>query len=98
MTEPSEGFVRVWLRIKGRVQGVGFRFSAVDQARRLGLMGWVWNTYDGDVELVAEGPEDRLRRLVAWAHAGPAGALVVDVEEKWLAYAGEFDGFGIRRA
>ena len=87
---------RVWLRIAGRVQGVGFRFSAVDEARRLGLTGWVRNTYDGDVELIAEGDAQRLQQLVAWCRSGPPGARVTRVEDKWLPYTGEFDGFRIR--
>jgi len=86
----------VMMRIRGRVQGVGFRFSAVAQARDLGLNGWVRNTADGDVELLAEGPEDRVRRLVFWCHDGPRGALVTDVEEQWLTASGGFDGFHIR--
>ncbi len=88
---------RVHLRISGRVQGVGFRYSTVDEARRLGLTGWVRNTGDGDVELVSEGPEDRLQRLVTWCHAGPPGALVTHVEAEWGAYSGEFAEFRIRR-
>jgi acylphosphatase len=87
---------RVALRIRGRVQGVGFRFSALDEARRLGVTGWVRNTYNGDVELVAEGEDDQLRRLVAWCHTGPRGSLVTDVEQQWLPHTGEFDGFRIR--
>ncbi len=97
MAESVEEHARLHLRITGRVQGVGFRFSALDEARRLSLTGWVRNTDDGDVELVAEGARDRLRRLCTWAHAGPPGALVTDVAERWLAYGGEFDTFRIRR-
>jgi acylphosphatase len=92
----AEPQARVWLRIQGRVQGVGFRFSAVDEARRLSLTGWVRNTHAGHVELVAEGPERQLQRLVFWCHTGPPGSLVTDVEQQWLPYAGEFDGFRIR--
>ena len=88
---------RVWLRIKGRVQGVGFRYAAVDEAMRLGLTGWVRNTPDGDVELVAEGDAERIRRIIDWSHAGPPGALVVDVDQQILPYAGAFDAFRIRR-
>jgi acylphosphatase len=84
------------VRIKGRVQGVGFRFSAIDEARRLGLAGWVRNTHDGDVELVAEGERDQLRRLLTWCHAGPPGARVTNVEERWLEHRGEFTDFRIR--
>lgn len=88
---------RVWLRVAGRVQGVGFRYAAVDEGMRLGLTGWVRNTPDGNVELVAEGDAESLRRLVAWTHAGPPGALVTNVDQQILPYAGEFDTFRIRR-
>jgi acylphosphatase len=86
---------RLSLRIKGRVQGVGFRFAAVDEARRLGLTGWVRNTHDGDVAIVAEGNAEALGRLATWCHTGPRGALVVDVEQQWLSYSGEFESFQI---
>ncbi|MCK6554491.1 acylphosphatase [Candidatus Binatia bacterium] len=88
---------RVRLRIKGRVQGVGFRYAAVDEAMRLGLTGWVRNTPDGDVELVAEGHAELVRRLIDWSHAGPPGALVTGVDQQLLPYAGDFDAFRIRR-
>ncbi len=88
---------RVHLRICGRVQGVGFRYAAVDEARRLGLTGWVRNTPDGRVEIVAEGPEERLRRFIAWCHGGPPGAFVAGVEEQWGPGTGEFGDFRIRR-
>ncbi|MFI5397128.1 MAG: acylphosphatase [Candidatus Binatia bacterium] len=92
----AEERARLWLRIKGRVQGVGFRFSAVAEARRLALTGWVRNASDGDVELVAEGSKERLQLLAAWGHVGPRAALVTDVEEHWLPYTGEFDVFHVR--
>lgn len=92
----AEERARLGLRIKGRVQGVGFRFSAVGEARRLALTGWVRNAPDGDVELVAEGPKERLRLLATWCHRGPRGALVTDVEEQWLPYSGDLEGFRLR--
>jgi acylphosphatase len=88
---------RLSLRVKGRVQGVGFRFATRDEASRLALGGWVRNTSDGDVEVVAEGPTALLQRLATWCHVGPPGALVTNIDEHWLPYTGEFDGFGIRR-
>jgi acylphosphatase len=94
---PNDSVARVALRIKGRVQGVGFRYSALDEAARAGLTGWVRNTPDGDVELVAEGPRASLERLLAWSHHGPRGALVTHVEQRWLPYSGEFDAFRITR-
>ena len=96
MSENRSPQARVWLRITGRVQGVGFRYSAMDEARRLAVTGWVRNTYDGAVELVAEGQLDQLQQLVAWCHVGPRGGLVTDVEERWLEHRGDFGGFQIR--
>lgn len=88
---------RVHLLISGRVQGIGFRFGVIDQARQLGLTGWVRNTPEGDVELTAEGPEDRVQRLVTWCHGGPPSALVTDVQPTWGESRNEFSGFQIRR-
>jgi len=67
-------------RVTGRVQGVGFRWSAVREARRLGLRGWVRNADDGSVELEAEGAPAALADFLAWLHRGPAGAFVGGVE------------------
>ncbi|GIW39526.1 MAG: acylphosphatase [Candidatus Binatia bacterium] len=86
---------RVHLLVSGRVQGVGFRFSALDHARRLGLTGWVRNLPDGRVEIVAEGDPERIERFVRWCHEGPPGALVTHVEEERLPASGEFRDFRI---
>jgi len=96
MNENQTQQARVWLRITGRVQGVGFRYSAMDEARRLAVTGWVRNTHDSAVELVAEGARQQLQQLVAWCHVGPRGALVTDVEARWLEPRGDFGGFQIR--
>jgi acylphosphatase len=87
---------RIRLLISGRVQGVGFRFGAADQARRLGLRGWVKNLSDGRVEIVAEGKRGALEALRAWSYQGPPAARVTDVSEQWLEYRGEPASFGIR--
>lgn len=86
---------RLALTVRGRVQGVFFRASAVDEARSLGLVGWVRNCPDGSVEIVAEGPRPRLAMLLAWAHQGPRGARVEQVEEHWSHYRGEFQRFSV---
>jgi acylphosphatase len=88
--------VRVRLRITGRVQGVYYRASARDEARALGLTGWVRNLPDGSVELVAEGEEPRIDRLVAWCRQGPPGARVDEVEVSRSEPTGEFRDFRIR--
>lgn len=64
------------LRITGRVQGVGYRWHMTDEARRLGLTGWVRNRRDDSVEAVACGPVDAVQALVDWAQSGPVGARV----------------------
>ena len=68
------------LRIHGRVQGVCYRATTRDQARGLGLSGWVRNRHDGTVELWAEGPDAALDALEAWCHDGPPAARVTQVE------------------
>ena len=62
--------------IRGRVQGVGFRYAMVVEARRLGVTGWVRNRRDGSVEAFACGAPVALDALVVWAEHGPAGARV----------------------
>lgn len=72
------------LIVHGRVQGVGYRWSMVREAERIGgLSGWVRNRRDGTVEAVAAGRIDLVEMLIAWAQLGPAGAGVsrVDVLE-----------------
>lgn len=82
--------------VRGRVQGVGFRFHVVRAADRLGLRGWVANESDGAVRCVAEGPPDDLARLLAELRTGPAGAQVDRVDEAWSPATGEFVRFSVR--
>ena len=70
----------VRLIIKGNVQGVGYRWWAQEQARRLGLDGWVRNRHDGTVELLAAGPEAAVEAMVQACWIGPPSAAVHGVE------------------
>lgn len=88
--------VRVRLRIRGLVQGVFYRYNTMKKAHELGLTGWVRNLPDGSVECVAEGPKEKVERLIAWCRQGPPGARVEAVEVNWEAYTGEFKDFSIR--
>ncbi|MGH9465330.1 MAG: acylphosphatase [Thermoanaerobaculia bacterium] len=66
--------------VSGRVQGVGFRWSARHRARELGLAGWARNLPDGRVELVLEGGEEPVRAMLAWLAQGPPAARVAHLE------------------
>ena len=69
--------------VRGRVQMVGFRYFVVDRAQMLGLAGWVRNADDGSVEVVAEGPEERLRQFEAALRDGPRLARVDGIDVSW---------------
>ncbi len=86
---------RVHILVKGRVQGVGFRFTCRQLARRLGLYGWVKNLPDGSVEIVAEGPPDILNQMLTWSRQGPAGAYVTDWQANPQPPSGSLDTFDI---
>ncbi|MBL8965870.1 MAG: acylphosphatase [Spirochaetaceae bacterium] len=81
--------------ISGRVQGVGFRYSAREEARRLGLSGWVRNLDDGTVETRAEGPPEALEAYLAWLHQGPPGAWIESVKAYRSHPTGAFNGFTV---
>jgi acylphosphatase len=67
--------------VRGRVQGVGFRWFVRETARRSGLSGWVKNCADGSVEVAASGAEAAVRSLRTALHSGPAGASVSSVDD-----------------
>jgi acylphosphatase len=68
-------------RVRGRVQGVGFRWFVENEAAKLGISGWVRNRSDGSVEVLAQGSREQLFALRAKLHEGPRAARVDDVEE-----------------
>ena len=87
--------VRAEVVIRGRVQGVWFRGTTLETARRLGLTGWVKNRWDGAVEAVFEGPRAQVQQMVAWCHRGPRMARVDSVELEWKEATGEFSAFTV---
>jgi acylphosphatase len=87
---------RVYIRVSGRVHGVGFRYAALIEARRLGLAGWVRNVPDGTVELVAEGLPSAVQSLIAWCEHGPPSARVAGTVVREEPNAAPLVGFEIR--
>jgi acylphosphatase len=81
--------------VRGRVQGVGFRYSVLQRAQLLGLRGWVANREDRSVELRAEGERDTLDILLAFLHTGPLHARVDTVESSWHEATGAFETFEV---
>ena len=88
---------RLSATVYGRVQGVYFRYFVRNEAKELGLKGYVRNLASGDaVEVQAEGERAQLDRLLEQLKAGPPGAWVKRVEVQWSAYSGQFDDFSVR--
>ena len=92
----SDGQSRVEVVVRGRVQGVGFRYFVLRRATRLGLGGWVANERDGTLRFVAQGNPEAVDELVEAVRQGPRGARVEAVDINRLPPGGAFDGFDVR--
>jgi len=88
--------IRAHLIIKGRVQGVGYRANVRRLANKLGLEGFVRNLRNGDVELLVEGSEEDVDRIIQWCHRGPTRAFVSRVIIDKSEATREFMGFAVR--
>jgi acylphosphatase len=95
--DSSADRARVHLLIRGRVQGVYYRASMLQEAQKLGLTGWVRNRPDGSVEAVAEGPRSQLEKLISWCWKGPPGAKISRIDPQWLAAQYSEREFSIKR-
>lgn len=84
---------RIHLIISGDVQGVLFRSDSVETAEKLGLKGWVKNTSDGEVEIMAEGEKESLEALIEWCKQGSTFAKVTNVNIEWDEAKKEFTQF-----
>ena len=87
---------RARIRYSGYVQGVGFRFTAVNMARNLGLVGWVKNLPRNDVEVVCEGEENIIKRFILKIAGGSLGGHIRNSAVGWEESTGEFSAFEIR--
>jgi len=97
MVDSPAAIVRVQLTIRGRVQGVYYRASMLQEAQKLGLTGWVRNCRDGSVEALAQGTREQLEYLISWCWLGPPGAKVTQIDVQWQAAQKSEREFSIRR-
>jgi acylphosphatase len=86
----------VRLLVRGRVQGVGFRYFIIQRAQEFGVVGFARNLGDGSVEIWAEGSPSALSRLVDAARRGPRWGRVDEVEVRGGDATHAFRGFGVR--
>lgn len=87
---------RIHAHVSGKVQGVFFRANTRKFAKDLGLNGWVRNLKDGRVEVVAEGEENKLKKLTEFLHEGPPTAKIKDIKIRKETYKDKFKDFRIR--
>ena len=87
---------RVRIVVHGSVQGVFFRANVKGVALSLGLKGYAKNLPNGAVEVVAEGPEDKLKELISFCKKGPEAAEVSKVDVEFNKASNEFEGFDVR--
>ncbi|MBI3011329.1 MAG: acylphosphatase [Candidatus Omnitrophica bacterium] len=87
---------RLHVFYSGRVHGVGFRMTAEEVARELGIVGWVKNLRDGRVEVVAEAEEEVLERFLNAIRTGPMKPFIQREEVSWDHASDSFDEFEIR--
>ena len=88
--------VRLTAWVRGRVQGVGFRYWARARAAELGLRDWATNLDDGRVEVLVEGPREACARMLELLGGPGAPGRVTGVTERWSSARGGLAGFGVR--
>ena len=94
MTE--NGKYQLHAYIKGRVQGVGYRYNALQKAHELGLTGWIRNLRDGRVETLAQGEHEDLNQYLVFLRKGSISADVRDIDYEFDEVQDEFEQFTVR--
>ncbi|MFB2967986.1 acylphosphatase [Aerosakkonema sp. BLCC-F183] len=93
---PHQNKVRAHVFVSGIVQGVGYRYSTLKQAQRVGVGGWVRNVPDGRVEAVFEGTKADVEAMIRWCYRGSPSAEVTDVAVEYEQPQG-IESFAIER-
>ena len=84
------------IKISGRVQGVGFRYFVVQKVRETGINGWVKNTVDGGVLVVAQGPEADLKTFADYLRIGPTLSRIDRITINKIQLPTVFDNFSVK--
>ncbi|QEI04440.1 acylphosphatase [Pigmentiphaga aceris] len=92
-SSPSTSLETVFVRVTGKVQGVGYRLSTVRRAHLIGARGWVRNNDDGSVEATVQGTPDQVDAMLEWLRQGPPGARVTDLTSEVQYVDRRFDRF-----
>lgn len=87
--------IRANIIVKGRVQGVGFRYFTLNEARMLGLKGNVTNLFSGEVKVIVEGNKSAILTLIKSLRIGPRFSSVQNVLVEFVDFQGEFSDFNI---
>ena len=87
--------MEIYAIVKGRVQGVGFRFFAERTAEKFSVNGWVRNLPNGDVEILGQGTKEQLEKFIAHIRQGPRSSMVVDIETVWRSPTRIYEYFSI---
>jgi len=95
MTISNQEIMHTTVGISGRVQGVGFRYSAQNEANKLGIMGYVKNRPNGSVLMELEGTAAQLNAMIRWCRTGPPLSRIEEVKE-WSGEVKGYDTFQIR--
>jgi acylphosphatase len=88
--------ISVRLLVRGKVQGVYFRFNMRQVAMKNSVVGWVRNLPDGNVEALLEGNKEDVNQVVQWSKIGPENARVDKVKIDYGQYTGKYKDFIIR--
>lgn len=84
------------INIKGRVQGVGYRYFAVQKAKEMGINGWVKNLVDGSVLIVAQGIEAEIKTFIDYLYIGPTRSRVDKISTCVMQITTVFDSFSVK--
>ena len=88
--------VQYEITISGKVQGVGYRYFAVRKATEMGITGWVKNSVDSSVIIVAQGIEEEIKTFIDYLHIGPTRSRVDQISKVKFNTLSNFDTFSVK--